>query len=117
MTTDKTFSIIASNNNMGSYQALSASQALDKYARDRGCLNFNAALELGDDARAIQIDINALKNAVKASTGYEVFEPNERGLADGIGVGTGVCVYDSNVWDSWDQVAESIGKNCWDFKA
>lgn len=102
-----TFAISANGSDMGCYVAESASSALDAYAKDAGYQDYaDAVKQFGDDAKAIEIDTEALCNAVSESTGFAVFQDS---------YGNGVAVVDNCSYDNWQQLAETIGKNCWDF--
>ena len=52
--------------------------------------------------------LHALCEAVSKETGHAVFQDS---------YGNGVALIDNASYDNWQQVAESIGKNCWDFRA
>lgn len=104
-----TFTIDANGSDMGCYVADTAAQALDAYARDAGYTDYaDVVKQFGDDAEAIEIDTDALCEAVSKETGYAVFQDS---------YGNGVALIDNASYDNWQQVAESIGKNCWDFRA
>jgi len=104
-----TFSIDANGSDMGCYVADTAAQALDAYARDAGYSDYaDAVAQFGDNATAIEIDTAALCAAVSEATGHAVFQDS---------YGNGVALVDNCSYDNWQQLAETIGKNCWDFKA
>ncbi len=104
-----TFSISANDTDMGEYKADTAEQALDKYARDAGYKDYaDAAAQVGDDATAREIDVDALCNAVTAKTGFMVFQ-------DSYGNGLGVASVNDKSYTSYAELAESIGLPLRDF--
>jgi len=104
-----TFTISVNDSDMGCYVAGTATEALDAYASDAGFKDYaDASAQFGDDATAIEIDTDALCEAVTASTGFTVFQDS---------YGNGIALVDGDSYDNWQQLSESIGKNCWDFKA
>ena len=59
------FQITANDTDMGEYTADSAADALDAYAKDAGYSNYSEVVaQFGDDAAAIEIDTDALCEAV-----------------------------------------------------
>ena len=107
------FSISANDTDMGTYSGATAQEALDKYATDAGYANYAEVVEeFGDDATATEIDTAALCAAVAEKTGSGVFED---AYSDGVAL-----AHDGEAWISyktWQDLAQSIGKNVWDFKA
>ncbi len=102
-----TFHIDANGTDMGCYSAATAAQALDAYAKDAGYSDYaDISAQFGNDARAIEIDTDALCAAVSKGTGHAVFQDS---------YGNGVALMDNNSFDNWQQLAEVIGKNCRDF--
>ena len=103
-----TYSIDANGQDMGCYVADTKAEALDKYARDAGYKDYaDTVAQFGEGETAIEIDTDALCRAVTEATGHLVFQDS---------YGNGVALVDNDSWDNWQQLAESIGKNCWDFK-
>lgn len=104
-----TFSISANDTDMGEYKADTAEQALDKYARDAGYKDYaDAAAQVGDDATAHKIDVDALCNAVTAKTGFAVFQ-------DSYGNGLGVASVNDKSYATYADLAASIGRPLFDF--
>jgi hypothetical protein len=104
-----TFSIDANGTDMGCYVASTKTEALDKFAEEAGYSSYQEAVEeVGDHALVIEIDTDALCHAVSEATGHLVFQDS---------YGNGVARVDDTSYGTWQELAESIGKNCWDFKA
>jgi hypothetical protein len=104
-----TFSISANDADMGEYMADTAPKALDAFARDAGYTNYAEAVvaQFGDNATAVKIDTQSLYDAVSKATGHEV-HPDQHGL--------GVATVNQVSYASFQELAQLIGKNVWDFK-
>lgn len=104
-----TFSISANDTDMGEYTAASAAEALDKYARDAGYKDYaDVVAQVGDDATAHEINVDALCNAVTEKTGFPVFQ-------DSYGNGLGVASVNDKSYATYADLAASIGRPLFDF--
>ena len=102
------FNITANDTDMGEYTADGAADALDKYARDAGYTDYaDASAQVRDDAQAVEIDTDALCNAVTEKTGFNVFQDS---------YGNGIALVNGTSYASYQELANSIGMNSWDFK-
>jgi hypothetical protein len=103
------FQISANDVDMGEYRADNAAAALDAYAKEAGYPDYKQlAAEVGDDATAVQIDTDALCQAVERMTGRTVVQDS---------YGRGVALVNDVSYATHQELAQSIGKNCWDFRA
>lgn len=104
-----TFQIDANGTDMGEFHGETAQDALDSYAREAGYTDYADVVEqFGDDATATQIDTEALTSAVEEATGHAVFQDS---------YGNGVALVNGVSYATHQELAQSIGKNAWDFKA
>lgn len=103
------FNITANDTDMGEYTANSAAEALDNCARDAGYTDYaDASAQFGDDASAMEIDTDALCQAVEKETGFAVFQDS---------YGSGVALVNGTSYATYQELAKSIEKNVWDFPA
>lgn len=101
-----TYTIEANGTPMGEYTGDTATDALNTYARDAGYADYAAVVaEVGDDAIATEIDVDGLVAAVAAATGQAVFQDS---------YGSGVAVVAGKSFATYQELAESIGRNAWD---
>jgi hypothetical protein len=102
----------ANDNPFGEYRAETEEQARDMYADDLGYGTWAEMFaeehlkgtESGIDV--LEIDTKALCAAVTDATGHLVFEDS---------YGDGVALVNNVSYATYQDLAESIGKNCWDF--
>ena len=103
------FSIDANGTDAGEYHGETAAEALDVYAREAGYADYAEVIkEFGDDAVAIEINIEALCIAVSNDKNMIVFQDS---------YGSGIALVDGISYLTYQELAQSIGKNCWDFQA
>lgn len=103
------FQITANDTDMGEYIADSAAEALNAYAKDAGYSDYSeVAAQFGDDAVAVEIDTNALCEAVEQATGKSVFQDS---------YGSGVALVDGVSYATHQDMAALIGKSVADFVA
>lgn len=103
-----TYTIEANGTPMGEYTGETATDALNAYARDAGYADYAAAVEAtggADDATATEIDVDGLVAAVAAATGQAVFQD---------AYGSGIAVVAGKSFATYQELAESIGRNAWD---
>lgn len=104
------FSIDANGNDVGEYIADTEALALDAYARDAGYDDWaDVVAQFGSEGvTAVQIDADALCAAVQSTSGHLVFED---------AYGNGVALVDQVSYATYQELAQLIDKNVWDFKA
>lgn len=103
------FHISANDIAMGEFSGETEADALDAYARDAGYKDYaDVVAQFGDDATAVQLDTDALVAAVGDATGHPVFQDS---------YGSGVALVNNVSYATYQDLAESIGRNAWDFKA
>lgn len=103
----RVFRIEANGEDLGEYKAQTNVDALNLYAQDAGYANYRAvSYQFGDDAEAFEIDTNALVKAVSDSAGSTVFQDS---------YGGGVALVGDASYATYQELAESIGKDLSDF--
>ena len=104
-----TFSIDSNSTDMGCYSGDTEAEALDKYAQDAGYADYADTVEqFGAGETVIEIDTDAICQAINDETGYLVFQDP---------YGNGIALVNNVSYGSWQELAQLVGKNCWDFKA
>ena len=96
----------------GEYRGADRAEALDAFARDAGYETWANACEQGlasDDATTVvQIDVDALTQAVSTVTGKAVFQD---------AYGNGVALIDGESIATYADLAAHAGRKVWEFRA
>lgn len=103
-----TFYVEANGVAMGTYSAADEGEALNSYARDAGYKSYEEVANIfGDDAVVVEIDTDALCEAVEKKTGHAVFQD---------AYGGGVAIVNNVRYATWGDLALLINQNLLDFR-